>query len=73
MMVEITNDDIDRAPKKQTSNGDTNIPTQINGRPRKVSLIELGYSFNTRYTDKSQRRNNNMQNCANCWPQRSMR
>jgi hypothetical protein len=52
MIVEITNDEIDRALKKQTRNGDTNIPTQINGRPRKIWLIELEYSSDTRYMDK---------------------
>jgi hypothetical protein len=52
MIVEITNDEIDRALKKRTRNGDTNIPVQINGRPRKIWLIELGYSSDTRYMDK---------------------
>jgi hypothetical protein len=52
MIVEITNDEIDRALRKRTRNGDTNIPTQINSRPRKIWLIELGYSFDTRYMDK---------------------
>jgi hypothetical protein len=42
MIVEITNDEIDRALKKRTRNGDTNVPTQINGRPRNIWLIELG-------------------------------
>jgi hypothetical protein len=36
MIVEITHDEIDRALKKRTRNGDTSVPTQINGRPRKI-------------------------------------
>jgi hypothetical protein len=52
MIVEITNDEIDRVLKKRTRNADTNVPTQINGRPRKIRLIELGYSSDTRYMDK---------------------
>jgi hypothetical protein len=50
--VETTHEEIDRALKKRTRNGDTNIPTQITGRPRKIWLIELGYSSDTRYMDK---------------------
>jgi hypothetical protein len=34
MIVEITNDEIERALKKRNCNGDTNVPTQINGSPR---------------------------------------
>jgi hypothetical protein len=52
MIVENTHEEIDRALKKRTRNGDTNIPTQITGRPRKIRLIELGYSSDTRYMDK---------------------
>jgi hypothetical protein len=53
MIVEITNDEIDRALKKRTSNEDTSIPTQIKGRPRKIWLIQLGYSniINADYPD----------------------
>jgi hypothetical protein len=72
MIVEITNDEIDRALRKRTRNGDTNIPTQINSRPRKIWLIELGYSFDTRYMDKVTEKKNNMQSCANCLPHRGM-
>jgi hypothetical protein len=52
MIVEITKDEIDRALKKSNRNGNTSIPTQITGRPRKIWLIELGYSSDTRYMDK---------------------
>jgi hypothetical protein len=52
MIVDITNNEIDGALKKRTRNGDTNISNQINGRPRKIWLIESGYSSNTRYMDK---------------------
>jgi hypothetical protein len=52
MIVEVTHDEIDRALKKRTRNEDTNVPTQINGRPRKIWLIELGYSSVFRYKDK---------------------
>jgi hypothetical protein len=52
MIVEITHEEIDRALKKWTRNGDTNVPTQIYGGPRKIWLIELGYSSDTRYMDK---------------------
>jgi hypothetical protein len=52
MIVEITHEEIDRALKKRTRNGDNKVPTQINGRPRKIWLMELGYSSDTRYMDK---------------------
>jgi hypothetical protein len=52
MIVEITNDEIARAIEKRARNGDTNIPTQINGRPRKIWLMELGYSSDIRRMDK---------------------
>jgi hypothetical protein len=52
MIVEITHEEFDRALKKRTRNGDSNVPTQINGRPRKIWLMELGYSSDTRYMDK---------------------
>jgi hypothetical protein len=52
MIVDITNNEIDGALKKRTRNGDINIPTQINSRPRKIWLVELGYSSDTRYMDK---------------------
>jgi hypothetical protein len=53
MIVEITHEEIDRALKKtQTRNGDNKVSTQINGRPRKIWLMELGYSSDTRYMDK---------------------
>jgi hypothetical protein len=51
-MVEITHDELDRTLKKRTRNGDTIVPTQMNGRPREIWLIELGYSSDTRYMDK---------------------
>jgi hypothetical protein len=56
MIVEITDDEIGRALKKSTRNGDTHVPTQINGRPRKIWLIKLGYSSDTRYMDKVKER-----------------
>jgi hypothetical protein len=70
MIVEITHEEIDsyRALEKKTRNGNTNIPTQITGRPKKIWLTELGYSPDTRYMDKVMRRKNNMQNCAKCLP-----
>jgi hypothetical protein len=52
MIVEITHEEIDRALKKRTRNGDNEVPTQINGRPRKIWHMELGYSSDTRYMDK---------------------
>jgi hypothetical protein len=52
MIVEITHDEVERALKKRTRNGGTYIPTQMTDRPRKVWLIELGYSSDTRYMDK---------------------
>jgi hypothetical protein len=52
MIVEITHDEIDRALNKRTRNGDTIVPAQINGRPRKIWLMELGYPTDTRYMDK---------------------
>jgi hypothetical protein len=51
-ILEIAHYMIDRALKKRNQNGDTNVPTQTNGRPRKLWLIELGYSSDTRYMDK---------------------
>jgi hypothetical protein len=56
MTLEITHDEIDRAFKKRTRTGDTNILTQIDGRPRKIGLIELGYSSDTRSIDKGHRK-----------------
>jgi hypothetical protein len=44
MIVEIRHEEIDRTLKKRTRNGDNKVPTQINGRPRKIWLMELGYS-----------------------------
>jgi hypothetical protein len=35
---------------------DTKIPTQINGRPRKIWLFQLGYSSDTRYMDKAMKK-----------------
>jgi hypothetical protein len=52
MIVEIAYDEIDRALKKRTRNRGTIAPSQINGRPRKIWLIELGYSSDTSYMDK---------------------
>jgi hypothetical protein len=40
------------ALKKRFRNGDNNVATQINGRPRKMWLLELGYSSDIRYMDK---------------------
>jgi hypothetical protein len=37
---------------QRTRNGDNKVPTQINGRPRNIWLMELGYSSDTRYMDK---------------------
>jgi hypothetical protein len=51
IIMETTHDEIDMALKKRTHNGDTDGPTQINGRSRKIWLNELGYS-DTRYIDK---------------------
>jgi hypothetical protein len=42
MIVEITHEEIDRALKKRTRNGDSKVPIQINGGPRKIRLMELG-------------------------------
>jgi hypothetical protein len=56
MIVEITHEKIDRALKKGTRNGDNKVPTQINGRPRKIWLIEMGYSSDTRYMEKVMKR-----------------
>jgi hypothetical protein len=72
MIVEITHDEIDRALKKRTRDRDTVVPTQINGRPRKIRLIELGYSSTPGTWTRSKRKKNNMQNCADCSPQRGM-
>jgi hypothetical protein len=36
---------------------DTNIPTQMNGSPRKIWLIESEYSSDTRYMDKVTEKN----------------
>jgi hypothetical protein len=52
MIVEITHEEIDRTLKKMTRSGDTNVSTQMNGGPRKIWLINLGYSSDTRYMDK---------------------
>jgi hypothetical protein len=52
MIVEIAHEEIDRALKKRTRNGDNKVPTQINDRPRKIWLMELGYSSDTRCMDK---------------------
>jgi hypothetical protein len=52
MIVEITHDEINRALKKRRKLGDTLVPNQMNGRPRKIWLVELGYSSDTRYMDK---------------------
>jgi hypothetical protein len=49
MIVETTHEEVDRTLKKRTRNGDNNVPIQINGRPRKIWLMELGYSSDTRY------------------------
>jgi hypothetical protein len=38
MIVEITHEEIDRALKKRTRNGDTNIPTQMTAGPGKDGL-----------------------------------
>jgi hypothetical protein len=42
MIVVIIHDEINRALKKRNRNGDTNVPTQMNGRPRNFWLIESG-------------------------------
>jgi hypothetical protein len=49
--VDFNHKEIDRAHKKRTRHGDTGVPTQINGIPRKIWLIELGNS-NIKYMDK---------------------
>jgi hypothetical protein len=49
---------------------ETKVPTQINGRTRKIWLMELRYSSDTRYTDKVMEKK--MQNYANCLPQEGM-
>jgi hypothetical protein len=70
MIGEIKHDEIYRALKKRNRNGDTTVPTQIIGRPRKIWLIELGYSSATRYIDKVIKKKKNIQDCANCLLQR---
>jgi hypothetical protein len=72
IIVVITNDEIDRTLKKRNRNGNTNIPTRINGRPRKIWLIELGYSSDTRYMNKVIEKIEQHQNCEDCLPQRGM-
>jgi hypothetical protein len=52
MTVEIMHEEIDRALKKRTRNGDNKVPTQIKGRPRKIWLMDLGYSSDLRCMDK---------------------
>jgi hypothetical protein len=49
-MVVVTHDEINRALENR--NGDTNVHTQIIGRPRKNWLLELGYFSDTRYMNK---------------------
>jgi hypothetical protein len=71
MTVKITNDEIDRALQKRTRNGDINVPTRRNGRPRKLWLIELGYSSDTRYMDTViEKKEQHAELCrADCLPQ----
>jgi hypothetical protein len=71
MIPEITNDDVDRAPKKQTRNGETNIPTQVD--PGRYGLLSWDTPLTPDTWTKSQRRKNNMQSCENCLPQRGMK
>jgi hypothetical protein len=67
MIVVITHYEIYRAHNKRTRNGYTDVPTQTNGKPRKIWLIEMGYSSDTRHMDKV-----NIQNCAKCFLQKGM-
>jgi len=46
-------------------------PTVFSAGSRKIWIVELGYSFDTRYMDKWVK-NNNTQNCAICLVQRGM-
>jgi hypothetical protein len=52
MIVKITHEEIDKALKKRTRNGNIKNSTQMTGRPTKIRFIELGYSSDTRYMDK---------------------
>jgi hypothetical protein len=56
MIVEITNDEIDRALKKRPCNGDINIPTQIMADPGKYGLSSWGTPPTPDTWTKSQRR-----------------
>jgi hypothetical protein len=52
MIAEIMHEEIDRALRKISRIGDNKVPTQINDRPKKIWLMELGYSSDNRYKDK---------------------
>jgi len=52
MILEITQIEVGKALKKQKRNEIAIVSTQTFGRPRKIWIIELGYSSDTRYMDK---------------------
>jgi hypothetical protein len=72
MIVEITHEEFDRALKKKTRNGDNNVSTQIKGRPGKYGSWSWGTPLTPGTWTRSWKRKSNMQNYANCLPQKGM-
>jgi hypothetical protein len=52
MIVEIPSEKLDNISQKRRHTGVRKVSAQIDDRPRKVWIVELGYSSDTRYRNK---------------------